>query len=125
MNYTMHTPLCRPSHITQTLQKEREALNAQLRSSGPEQLQRLSARLATAKGAAADAVVMRDQVCSGRACVREGACECVNVCVCVRVCMRACMWVHVGACECVNVGVCECVNVGACECVNVGACVRV
>ena len=89
MNYTMHTPLCRPSHITQTLQKEREALNAQLRSSGPEQLQRLSARLATAKGAAADAVVMRDQVCSGRACVREGACECENVCVCVRVCMRA------------------------------------
>ncbi|KAF5839521.1 hypothetical protein DUNSADRAFT_592 [Dunaliella salina] len=47
-------------HI-QGLQKEREALAGQLRSSGPEQLQRLSAQLAAAKGAAADAEVMRDQ----------------------------------------------------------------
>jgi len=45
----------------QTLQKEREGLAAQVKSSGPE-LQRLSTELAAAKAAAADAVVMREQV---------------------------------------------------------------
>ena len=47
----------------QAIQKEREALLVQLRASGPEQLQRLRAELASAKGAAADAAVMREQVC--------------------------------------------------------------
>ncbi len=46
----------------QALQKEREALAAQLQSSGPEQMHRLKAELAAAQGAAADATVMREQV---------------------------------------------------------------
>ena len=50
-----------PLPVVQALQKERESLSSQLRSAGPQQMERLANEVASLRAAAAEAGAMREQ----------------------------------------------------------------